>query len=164
MANRQDFIDLFINSPDDLMAELNRIPRSIWDFKPSSNVWSINEIIYHIVESEAHNYIIFRTAIAEPGKTVMIYDEDKWLKELNTPAVSIDDLLDLLLIMRRINASLLRSLSDDKWRNTINYPDSGMKDLDTWLAYRAKHIPDHISQIKRRHRDWLEYQKTLNNS
>ena len=160
-TTRQEYLDMFITSPDEFVTELHRIPRAIWDFRPSPDIWSITDIIYHVVESEAQHYLICRTALAEPGKTIMTYDENVWLTALQTPAVSIDDLLELLLVMRRINGSILRALSNDQWRNTFNHPDFGITDLDTWLIYRAKHIPEHIAQIKRRHRDWIEHQQNL---
>ena len=160
MLSRNDFLDLFTNGPNEFINELKKIPRSVWDFKPSPENMCINEIINHVVEVDVHYYIRARAAIAEPGKTIMPYDEPTWMKTLIVPEVSVDDLLELLRVIRKINGDLFRSLPEEKWKSTINHPEFGIIDLDTIMTERAKHISDHIAQIRRRHKEWLELQKT----
>ena len=67
----------------DLLAEaLEGFPQQMWQYKPGPDRWSIHEIILHIADSEANSYIRCRCFLAEPGKSIMAYDENRWAVSL----------------------------------------------------------------------------------
>ncbi len=61
-----------------LVAALARFPRSMWQFRPAPDRWTIHEIIVHITDSEANSYVRCRRLLAEPGGMVLGYDEAGW--------------------------------------------------------------------------------------
>ena len=78
-----------------LVEGLKRFPREMWQFRPASDRWTIHEIIIRITDSEANSYIRCRRLIAEPGSTVLGYDEIKWARDLDYHSQSTDDALEL---------------------------------------------------------------------
>jgi len=60
------------------------IVREQWHYKPGTDQWSIHEIIIHLADSEAHAYLRCRTILAEPGSTLIHFDEHQWSVALLT--------------------------------------------------------------------------------
>ena len=72
----------------------------MWYFRPSKDRWTLHEVIIHITDSEANSYIRGRRFLAEPGGTVLGYDEEKWAVELGYPDQSTEDALELFKWLR----------------------------------------------------------------
>jgi hypothetical protein len=68
-------IDSYGAAYEKLTAALPQFPREMWQYRAAPNGWTIHEIIVHIADSEANSYARCRRFIAEPGSTVMAYDE-----------------------------------------------------------------------------------------
>ena len=78
-----------------LVAALERFPAEMWQFRPAPDHWTIHEIIIHIADSEANSYVRCRRFLAEPGSTVLGYDESKWAVALRYHDQSTNDALEL---------------------------------------------------------------------
>jgi hypothetical protein len=138
-----------------LVEALLQFPREMWQFKPSPADWSIHEIVVHIADSEANSFVRCRRFIAEPGSTVMGYDQDRWANALNYHDQSIEDALELFRWLRLTSYRLIRDLPDSAWSSTIEHSESGTMRMDDWLLVYERHIPDHIEQMKANHQAWL---------
>ncbi len=138
-----------------LVAALVDFPREMWQFRPSPDRWTIHEIIVHIADSEANSYIRCRRFLAEPGSAVLGYDENKWARDLRYHDQSTDDALELFKWLRRKSYLLIRELPDPVWSNTVHHSESGEMTMDDWLDTYARHIPDHIAQMRANYEDWM---------
>ena len=139
-----------------LAAALERFPQEMWHFKPAPDQWSIHEIVIHITDSEANSYIRCRRLIAEPGETLMAYDENRWARELRYPEQSTDEALELFRWLRQLSYRLIRTLPEEAWGHTAFHPEDGVITLDDWLDTYTRHIPDHIEQMERVYTDWQQ--------
>jgi hypothetical protein len=153
---RNGLLAAYGSGPEGLEAGLKDVPHEAWDWKPGPGRWSVHEIVVHLADSEAHAYIRCRTLIAEPGKTVMAYDQDRWASELGYAGQSTDDALALFTLLRRMTHRLLADAPHSVWEQSIHHPEHGMMMLDDWLLSYAKHVPLHLAQIQGNYRDWLE--------
>src|SRR5476649_2127070 len=77
-AERQEKIATFANGYDFLREAITHFPKEMWNYKASPDSWSIHAIIIHITDSEVNSYVRCRRFIAEPGSTVMGYNETVW--------------------------------------------------------------------------------------
>lgn len=93
---RQQKIESYGAAHAALAAALEAFPKAMRQFRPSPERWTIHEIIVHIADSEANSYVRCRRLLAEPGSTVLGYDEWQWAKGLNYHAQSADEALELL--------------------------------------------------------------------
>jgi hypothetical protein len=137
-----------------LVEALKQFPQEMWQFKPSPGDWSIHEIIIHITDSEANSYIRCRRFIAESGQAVMAYDENAWATTLNYQQQSTEEALELFKWLRGNTYTLIKSLPEPVWVNTVYHPQNGMMTLDDWLTVYEHHIPAHIEQMQSVYQQW----------
>ncbi|MBI2837724.1 MAG: DinB family protein [Acidobacteria bacterium] len=148
---RGRLIESYENAPAALEQAINGLPDAEWDFKPAPDRWSIREIVFHLTDADVNGYVRCRAAIAEPGKTIMAYDQDRWTQSLNHEGRSVKDALELFRLIRRTTARLLRSLPEESWSRTIHHPESGVMTLGKWLEIYERHPRSHIDQMRKLH-------------
>ena len=139
-----------------LVAAIKRFPQEMWTFRPSRERWTIHEIIAHIADSEANSYVRCRRLIAEPGSTVLGYDENRWAVNLHYHHQSAADALELFKWLRRSSYTLIKDLPETAWANTVTHTENGRMTLEDWLDTYERHIPDHIRQMQAVYEDWLK--------
>ena len=149
--NRREKITLYSNAYDLLTNALKEFPKEMRDYKPASGKWSIHEIIIHITDSEANSFCRVRKFIAEPGSTVMAYDQDEWAIKLDYSNQSIYDALQLFKLLRKGAFNIIK---DEIWNHKIYHPENGEMTMGDWLSTYSDHIPIHINQMKRNFADW----------
>lgn len=138
-----------------LVSALERFPREMWQFRSAPDRWTIHEILIHIADSEANSYIRCRRFIAEPGSTVLGYDENKWSRDLRYHDQSPDDALQLFKWLRHRSYTLIKHLPETVWSNTVSHTESGVMTMDDWLDTYERHIPEHIEQMQINHDAWV---------
>ena len=153
-AERHQEIEAYGWAYDTLVNGLQEFPREMWRFRPSSDEWSIHELVIHITDSEANSYARCRRFIAEPGSTVMAYDERQWARALDYHSQSPEAALELFRLLRRASYELIRALPAAVWANTIEHPENGRMTMDDWLDVYTRHIPEHVAQMRRVHAAW----------
>ena len=153
-AERKHRIDAYGSAHDQLVEALNRFPRSMWQYKPGPDRWSIHQIIFHIADSEANSYIRCRCFLAEPGKTIMAYDENRWAESLHYHDQSTEEALELFRLLRQMSFRLIQNLPEPAWSSSIDHPEAGNMTLDDWLNIYANHIPEHIQQMQATYDTW----------
>ncbi|MEP9412404.1 MAG: DinB family protein [Candidatus Brocadia sp.] len=137
-----------------LTEALKQFPEEMWSFKPSPDRWSIHEIIIHIADSEANAYIKCRKLIAEPGKSIAAYDQDKWSASFRYQDQSTEEALELFRRLRLASYKLIKALPEPVWLNSAGSMENETVTLDDWLEVYAQHIPGHINQMKKRYDEW----------
>ena len=154
LQNRKQLLGLYAQASGLLHKALLEFPKAMWKYKPSPKQWSIHEIIIHITDSEINSYVRCRCFIAEPGKTIMAYDQDAWAINLNYHHQSTEEALGLFTLLRHSSLQLIRELPDNIWLNTISHPENGIMTMDDWLQTYADHIPLHIRQMQQVFESW----------
>lgn len=153
---RRQKIEQYRTGYEQLVDALANFPQAMWKFRPAPDRWTIHEIIIHITDSEANSYVRCRRFLAEPGSGVLGYDEGKWAQELDYHAQSSSDALELFKWLRHKSYTLIKDLPDEAWAYTVNHSESGLMTLDTWLDIYARHISDHIQQMRMVYGDWVK--------
>lgn len=144
-----------------LVEGLKQFPTEMWDFRPSPDDWTIHEIIIHIADADANSFIRGRRFIAEPGLFLMVYDENKWVKNLNYARQSTDDALQLFRWLRHNNYQLVKNLSEETWAHTEYHSDNGLMTMDDWLRATERHVPNHLQQMAEIYQVWQTKSKTI---
>lgn len=137
-----------------LIEALQEFPQAMWQYRPAPDRWTIHEIIVHIADSEANSYVRCRRFIVEPGQAVMAYDEMAWASELHYHDQSTDDALELFKWLRLKSYTLIKTLPESVWSNTVYHPENGTMTMDDWLDVYARHIPEHIAQMREVYAAW----------
>jgi len=146
--NRQ--IEEYGRGYDLLAAAVAQIPRVAWAFKPAADEWSVHEILVHMGDSESMAALRLRKLVVEPGTTLMAYEESKWAGALNYQDQSAEDSLQIIRLARQTTYRLLKSLPESVFNHSVRHPEmSDPYTFDTWLGIYARHIPDHVDQMRR---------------
>lgn len=138
-----------------LVSALDRFPPEMWQFRPAPERWTIHEIIIHIADSEANSYIRCRRFLAEPGSTVLGYDEAGWARQLRYHDQNPGDALELFKWLRRKSYTLIKDLPEAVWSNTVYHTENGVITLDDWLNTYEHHIPEHVEQMQANYDAWV---------
>jgi hypothetical protein len=154
--NRSQTINSYANAHALLIAALQEFPREMWQWRATPETWTIHEIVCHIADSEANSYIRARRLIAEPGSPVLGYDEMRWARDLHYHERNTDEALELFRWLRGNTAKLIRTVPEATWANVVHHSDSGPMTMDQWLDIYARHIPDHIEQMRGVQAAWLK--------
>lgn len=153
-AERLQQIESYGAAYTKLLAALPQFPRKMWQYRAAPDGWTIHEIIVHIADSEANSYVRCRRFIAEPGSTVMAYDEMAWAQRLTYHAQSTEVALELFKHLRAASYELIKTLPETVWANTIVHPENGVMTMDDWLDIYDRHVPDHIAQMQEVYAAW----------
>ena len=141
---------------DGLVEALDRFPREMWTFRDEHGCWSIHEHIIHITDSEVNSYIRCRRLIAEPGDSLMAYDENRWASALDYHGQDIADTLELFRWLRLKSYNLIAGLPESTWAHSAYHPENGNMTLDDWLDVYERHVPEHIRSMQENYDAWAK--------
>ena len=154
---RNEKIELYGRGYDLLKAALAEVPQEAMKFKPAPTEWSVHEIIIHIADSESNAALRARKLIAEPGSTLMGYDQDVWANVLNYHEHDLEDALEVTRLARKTTYELLKRQSDEVFKNSVKHPEYDEPyTFEKWVDIYSAHIPGHIEQIKNNVKLWKE--------
>jgi len=143
-----------------LTTALSEVPKEAWLHRPSPKEWSVHEIIVHMADSESMSALRARKLIVEPGSMLMGYEEAKWADALHYKEQSVEEALEIIRLARKSTYELLKRQPDDVFTHSVihpEYPDEPYA-FEQWLNIYARHIPDHIEQLKRSYQAWEDIQ------
>jgi hypothetical protein len=154
---RNEKIELYGRGYDLLKATLAEVPQEAVKFKPAPAEWSVYEIIIHIADSESNAALRARKLIAEPGSTLMGYDQDVWANTLHYHEHNFEDALEATRLARKTTYELLKRQSDEVFKNSVKHPEYDEPyTFEKWIDIYSAHIPGHIEQIKNNVKLWKE--------
>ncbi|HET9660137.1 MAG TPA: DinB family protein [Thermomicrobiales bacterium] len=110
--------------------------------------WSARQILEHLFETELIFSTRMRVAIANPGKTIVPFDQDLYSARIPTDHVQDELLLDALAALRGVNLAVLRALPDETWEQTVEHPEAGTQTLEKIVSVFGNHVTEHLSDIK----------------
>ncbi len=151
-AARNSLIESYGKAYDKIKAALATFPREMWHWRAAPNKWTIHENIIHLADSEVNSYARCRKFIAEPGSTVMAYDQEAWAAKLDYHNQSTEDALELFRLLRQISYNVIRNLPDEIWEHTIEHPENGTMTFQDWLRVYENHT--HIGSMRRVFEAW----------
>ena len=148
-AARGELLMKYAQGPAQLKAALARYPKESLEFRPGPGKWSIQDIVFHLAESELHGYLRGRTIIAESGAGIQAFDQDKWAQSLDVAAQPMDEGVDLFRLLREIMARQLRALPEAAWERFAVHSERGRITLERWLELYNGHLDVHLAQMDR---------------
>ena len=148
-AARGELLMKYAKGPAQLKAALARCPKESLDFQPGPGKWSIQDIIFHLAESELHGYLRGRTIIAESGAGIQAFDQERWAGSLDVSAQPMDEVVDLFRLLREMMARQLRALPEAAWEQFAVHSERGKITLEQWLETYVGHLDAHLAQIER---------------
>ena len=148
-AARGELLMAYAQGPARLKAALAKYPKESLDFKPGPGKWSLQDIVFHLAESELHGYLRGRTIIAESGAGIQAFDQDRWAQTLDVSAQPLGEALELFRLVREMLARQLRALPEPAWEQYAMHSERGKVTLERWLESTVGHLDTHLAQMAR---------------
>ena len=157
MVEIRMLLESFCNAYNKLITCLEAIPKEIWNWQPPYKKWTIHQNIIHLADSEAHTYTRFRSFIAEPGSSIISYNQDLWAESLFYESQNTTDALEAYRLLREMTYNLLKQIPETCWEHTIEHSEYGTIKMWQWLRHAESHT--HIYQIQRVYNEWIKQSK-----
>ena len=148
MSEISDLLERFRRGPELLALTLTGVFGEEEDFLPAPGTWSIRQIIAHVADSELVCAQRFRQILAEENPTLMAYDQEAWVKNLDYARRSPKQSLEKFRRMRADNYELLKDLPEAAFTRTGTHTERGSVTLRDQLDILAQHAEDHARQMQ----------------
>ena len=116
----------------------------------ASGKWSVHDVVQHLADAETAFLWRTRLICAEEGEPVLQgYDQDRWASRLRYADALFAEVLEEVVVMRRRNLRLVRTLDPAELARTGRHVERGQESLALMLPLMAGHDLVHRRQIER---------------
>ncbi len=119
---------------------------------PADGTWSIQQIVIHLMESDAIAIDRMKRIIAEDRPLLLGYDESKFAQRLFPDEQPAADAVAVFGLSRSLFARVLRKLDAADWERDGVHNQSGLVTLAAMLENYIKHLDRHLSFIRDKRR------------
>ena len=136
--------------------KMKGVPREALDFIPAiESAWSINEHLVHVFDADAICWYRLRVAIAEPGTTIPVWDQELWRSKLAYSTFDGFKCLEEATRLRQYLVSTYRELLNTDWSGYfVLHPERGRLDAAGILELYRDHPGFHLPYITRNLDAW----------
>jgi len=146
-ADRDRWIAVLAEAPDNLRAALAGLAQEQLSAPYREGGWTVRQLVHHLPDSHLNSYIRFKWALTENAPVIKPYFEARWAELPDTQETPLTVSLDLLTALHGRWVVLLRAISDQDFARSFTHPDTGAQTLHESLAYYAWHTQHHTTQI-----------------
>jgi hypothetical protein len=110
--------------------------------------WTVRQIVAHLADAEmvgAHRY---RQVIAEDNPTLVAYDQEAWVRNLDYARRKPKNSLETFRRIRAENYDLLKGLPPEAFDRAGNHTENGRMTLRQLLEGYASHAESHAKQLQ----------------
>ncbi len=110
--------------------------------------WTARQILAHLADCEFINLWRFCRAAAEPGSTVLSFEENQWAARLDYAKRPIAVSRDLFLGARGDLIHHAKTLGEAELGSCCVHPEKGQMSGFDWLALASDHLDHHLGQVE----------------
>ncbi len=151
-----DLIRSYAEGPRLLETVVAGIPPDELRFTPGPEHWSIHENVVHVADTDLVAAARMRYVLAEPGSTLVSFDQDKWARVLDYRSQSMEGALALLRAIRASTAEMLRRAPAEAWEQVGINTEAGPQTLEWLVEHFADHVHYHLRTIAKRRSQYAQ--------
>jgi uncharacterized damage-inducible protein DinB len=155
-----DLIRSYAEGPRLLEAAVAGIPPDELHFTPGPEHWSIHENVVHVADTDLVAAARMRYVLAQPGSTLVSFDQNKWARALDYRSQSMEGALVLLHAIREATSEMLRRAPADAWEQVGMNTEAGPQTLEWLVEHFAEHVPYHLRTIAKRRGQYAQAKRT----
>jgi hypothetical protein len=118
------------------------------DFIIAPGKWSIRQMMAHLADADMVYAHRFRQLIAEDNPTIVAFDQDKWVANLDYSRRKVKTSLETFRRVRAENYELLKELPESAYERAGNHTERGPVTLRQMLETYADHAESHARQLQ----------------
>jgi len=116
--------------------------------RPSSDKWSIGEILAHLAEDEIATAWRYRQMMEHTGLELAGFDQDLWARIGHYASRVPHESLALFRLLRNVNLQLLQHFTPEQWECFGIHAERGRITVRDLVVHMAGHDANHIEQIR----------------
>jgi hypothetical protein len=117
---------------------------------PVPGTWSIQQIIFHLMDSDLIASDRMKRVIAEDHPTLLGYNESAFAAKLGYEHLDIRAACEVFRLNRELTAAILRRLPDDVFQRTGFHNEAGEKSLADFVHTYVDHLEGHMKFIRQK--------------
>jgi hypothetical protein len=115
--------------------------------RPGPGLWSIAEVVAHMVDSDSVGIERMKRVIAEEHPTLQAYDQDRWIARLDAQHMPVAQGVELFDANRKWMTIILRKCTESDFGRTGLHTEDGVKTLAKLLVGYVTHLDYHLKFI-----------------
>ena len=143
-----DLLKQYEQGPDLLKSAVSRVREDQFDQTPVPGKWSIRQVVCHIADFEPVYADRMKRVLVEQNPTLFGGDPDVFAAGLHYEKRSVREELELISVVRRQMAVILRNTDVEDFQRTGVHSEAGPLTLETLLERITRHIPHHVTFIE----------------
>jgi DinB superfamily len=140
----RQLIDKFAGGGKELRIAFRGLTRDDLLATPGPGVWSIQELVVHLADSDAIAIDRMKRVIAEDNPTLLYADESAYVRELCCGSQSVEDAVVLFEVGRRQFARVLVSLPAVSFARAGVHSTRGPVTLEQMVVDYTEHLEHHL--------------------
>ncbi|MFK4475765.1 hypothetical protein ABH897_005559 [Paenibacillus sp. RC73] len=112
------------------------------------NGWTVKQVIHHLADNDMNAYLRFKRGLTENNPLANTYREDSWGELIDYKKLPVENSLSLIEILHHRFLVLLKELSIEEYKRTIQTEVLGIITLETAIQRFIWHHKHHASQIE----------------
>jgi uncharacterized damage-inducible protein DinB len=144
----ETLIDQYVAGADLVERAVTGMSDEQLDARPIEGKWSTRQVICHLADFEPIYADRMKRVIAERCPTFFGGDPDTFAAGLAYEHRPIRTELEMVAVVRRQMATILRELRAEDFQRTGNHSEAGSLTLETLLQRISDHVPHHIRFIE----------------
>jgi len=142
-----DLLKQYEQAPNLLKTSIAGVREDQFDQTPVPGKWSIRQVVCHIADFEPVYADRMKRVLVEDNPTMFGGDPDVFAAGLHYEKRSVQDELELISVVRRQMAVILRNTDIEDFQRTGVHSEAGPLTLETLLERITRHIPHHVTFI-----------------
>lgn len=126
---------------------LDQLPERALDHAPNPDRFTPREVIAHLAEWEPIMRERIRDTVAQPGLTIVTYDEGQMAIDHGYAQTDPAEQMELFLRERAITIELVRSLQPEDWGKIASHPERGPQSAEDFANTLIGHDMYHAEQL-----------------
>lgn len=128
-------------------------------FTPGPEHWSIHENVVHVADAELVGATRIRFVLAEPGASLVSFDQTRWARALDYPSHPLDGALALFRAIRAATTAILQRAPAQAWEQAGIHTADGPQTLEWLVEHWADHVPYHLRTIAKRRTQYAQIKR-----
>jgi len=145
---RRNIMSALAAAPGAFRRALARASRRRLARRPARREWSATEVLGHLLDAEVTLGFRIRKLAAEPGGTIVAWDQEKWTAGLRHQRGDARTLFAGYAALRAANVEQVRRLSPAQRAAGGRHPEYGRLRVPEMLEHWAEHDLVHLAQIR----------------
>jgi uncharacterized damage-inducible protein DinB len=145
---RRNVLSALAAAPRAIRRALGRASRRRLARRPARREWSTTEVLGHLLDAEVTLAFRIRKLAAEPGGTIVAWDQERWTTGLRHQRGDARTLLEAYAALRAANVEQVRRLSPAQRAAAGRHPEYGRLRVREMLEHLAEHDLNHLAQVR----------------